>query len=61
MSLLKAKHSQLSQSFLLGEMLYSLHHLCGFFLESLQYVQVSLVWGSPDLAQHCGCVLTSVE
>ncbi|KAK4810494.1 hypothetical protein QYF61_004274, partial [Mycteria americana] len=44
-----AKQSQLSQPFLIGEMLQSFHHLCGPALDSLQYVHVSLVLGSPEL------------
>ncbi|PKU46071.1 gamma-aminobutyric acid receptor subunit alpha-4 isoform x1 [Limosa lapponica baueri] len=47
---LLAKQSQLSQPFLVGEMLQSLHHLCGPLLDSsLQYVHVSLVLRSPKL------------
>jgi len=42
-------NSPSSQPFLIGEMLQSLHHLCGPSLDSLQYVHVSLVLRSPEL------------
>ncbi|KAK4810954.1 hypothetical protein QYF61_013362, partial [Mycteria americana] len=48
-SLLLAKQSQLSQRFLIREVLQSLHHLRGPSLDSLQYVQASPVLGSPEL------------
>ena len=48
-SVLQTGQSQLSQPFLNGEMLQSLHHLHGPSLDSLQYVRVSLVPGSPEL------------
>ena len=59
-SLLQVKQSRLSQPFLIGEMLQSLHHLRGILLDSRQCVHVSLVLGSPELdpvlqawPQHC--------
>jgi len=42
-------NSPSSQPFLMGEMLQSLRHLCGFLLDSLQCVHVALVPGSPEL------------
>ena len=48
-SLLQAEQPQLFQPFLTGEMLQSLHHLSGPSLDSLQYVHISLVLGSPAL------------
>ncbi|KAK4810889.1 hypothetical protein QYF61_013297 [Mycteria americana] len=47
--LILAKQTHISQPFLIGEMLQPLHHLRGPSLDSLQYVQVSLVLGSPEL------------
>lgn len=41
--------SQLSQPFLIAQMLQSLHHPCGPFLDSLQYVHVSFILGGPYL------------
>lgn len=41
--------SQLSQPFLIGEILQLLYHLCGSLLESLQYVHISHELGSPKL------------
>ena len=41
--------SQLPQPFLRGGMLQSLHHLCGPSLDSLQYVHLSPVLGTPAL------------
>lgn len=46
-SLLLAEQSQLSQPFLILQMLQSIH-LCGPFLDLLQYVYVSLVLGIPE-------------
>ena len=47
--LLPGEQSQLPQPFLIAEMCQSLHHLCGFSLDFLQYVHVSLELGSPHL------------
>jgi len=47
--LLLAEKSQLSQPFLIREMLQSLNHVCGPLQDSLWYVPVSLVLRSPDL------------
>ncbi|GAB0183613.1 mitochondrial enolase superfamily member 1 [Grus japonensis] len=51
--------SQLSQPFLIGEMLQSLHRLCGLSLG--QYVHVSFELGSQDLDTKSRCGLTSAE
>jgi len=48
-SLLQAEESQLSHLLLIGDILQSLNHLYGPSLDSLQYVHVSLVLGSPEL------------
>lgn len=48
-SLLRSGQSQLSQPFLIGQMLQSLHHPCDPFLDCLQYVHVSFVLGGPYL------------
>lgn len=48
-SLLQAEQSQLSPPFLTREMLHSLHHLCSLSLDSLQYVHLFLVLGSPEM------------
>ncbi|KAK4827433.1 hypothetical protein QYF61_017990, partial [Mycteria americana] len=48
-SLLQAEQLQLSQPFLIAEILQFLHHLSGTLLDTLQDVPVSLVLGSPEL------------
>ncbi|PKU38985.1 hypothetical protein llap_10711 [Limosa lapponica baueri] len=48
-SLFQAEQSQLSQPFLVGEILQTLQHLCGPLLGSLQYVHVSLAMDNPEL------------
>ena len=48
-SLLQGKQSQLSQPFLTGGMLQSLHHLHAALLDSPQYIYVSLLLGIPEL------------
>ncbi|GAB0180801.1 NADPH oxidase 4 [Grus japonensis] len=45
----QAKQTQLSQPFLIGEMLQTLKHLYGPWLDSPRYVHVSLVVTSPEL------------
>lgn len=47
-SLLLTEQSQLSQPFLTLQMPQSIHHLCGFLLDLLQYVCVSVVLGIPE-------------
>ena len=47
--LLQAEQSSISQSLLKAKMLQCLHHLGGHSLETLQYVQVSLVLENPGL------------
>ena len=59
--LLQTEQSQLSQPLLTGEVLQSLHHLGGPLLDSLQYVQVSLVLTSPELEQYSRLNLISDE
>ena len=49
------------QPLLTGEVLQSLHHLGGPLLDSLQYVQVSLVLTSPELEQYSRLNLISDE
>lgn len=39
---------QLYQSLLVWKMLQSLNHLCGPFLDSLEYVHIFLVLGNPE-------------
>jgi len=46
---LQAEQSQLSQSFLIEDVLQSLHRLGGLSLNSLQYLQLSLELGDPEL------------
>lgn len=46
-SLLQAEQPQLSQLLLISHMFQSLNHLRGPSLDSLQYVHISLVLGSP--------------
>lgn len=41
--------SQLSQLFLIGEMLHTFYHPCDPLLDFLPYVRVSLLLGSPEL------------
>ena len=48
-SLLQAEQSQLSQPFLIGELLQSLNHACGSLWDSLQYAHISLLLGSPEM------------
>jgi len=60
-SLLQAEQFQLSQPFLIGEMLQTLIHLCDPSLDSHQYINASLVLGSPELDKHSRCGLTSAE
>lgn len=49
LSLPKAKNSQLCEAKPLNQMSQFLHYLCGLFLDSLQYVHISFVLGSPAL------------
>ena len=58
LSLLQVKQSQLSQSFLLGEMFWSLNHLGGLRW-TLSSTSMSLILGSPALDQHSSCGLIS--
>ena len=60
-SLLQAQQSQLSQPFLICQMLQPLCHLCGPLLGPLQYVHVSLVLRSPELDTGARCGLASAE
>ena len=48
-SLLQGEKSQLSQPFLIREVLQSFNHLSGPSLSSLHYVHTCLVVGSPEL------------
>jgi len=45
-----AEQSQSFQPLTMGEILQSFSHLYGPSLDSLQYVDVSLVFGSPELS-----------
>ena len=49
LSLLQAKETQLSQPFLVREMLHSLNHLCGSALDSLKQFPVLLELRGPEL------------
>lgn len=62
-SLFQVEQSQFSQSFHMGDMLQSHHHPCGSSLDSLLYLDVSLVVRSPaflllvtEFANYCNCV-----
>ena len=48
-SFLKAEQTQVTHSFLTGEMLQALYHLCGPLLDSLQEISVFFVPWSPEL------------
>ena len=61
LSLLEAERSQLAQPHLVWQKLWSLYHIHGPSLDSLQYAHILLVLGSPDWAQLSRCGLTSAE
>lgn len=54
-SLLQSEQLLFSQLFPAGERLQSLHHLCGHWLISLQWLLISFVMGNPELAVHNIC------
>jgi len=58
LSPLQAEQSQLSQPFLIREMLQPLHHVYDSTLDSLQYAHVSLVLGG-DGTGHSTSALVS--
>jgi len=47
--LLQAEHAQVSQPFLIREVLQALYHFCGPQLDSLQEIPDFLSLGSPEL------------
>ena len=49
LSLLQAKETQLSQPFLIREMLQPLNHLCGFAMDSLKQFPVLLELRGPEI------------
>ena len=49
-SFLKAEQTQVTQPFLIVEILQAVYHLCGPLLDSLQEIPVFFVPGSPELA-----------